>query len=82
MGDTYTSFHKLFFDEMIKTWMNSHIKVLDRLSKFIEWNKENKRMDQLYIARERGGILSYVDLSKLCHVIKYFSSLNQSIGKE
>ena len=27
------------------------------------------------------NILSYVDFSKLCHVIKYFTELNQKFGK-
>ena len=33
---------------------------------------------KIYIAREKGvNILSYVDFSKLCYVIPYFSELNQ-----
>ena len=40
-------------------------------------------MKQLYVAREKGGsILSYVDFSNLCHVIKYFPELNKKLGKK
>ena len=28
------------------------------------------------------NILSYVDYSKMCHVIKYFTELNQNFGQE
>ena len=37
----------------------------------------------MYVARERGrNILSCVDFSKICHVIKYFPELKQDIGIE
>ena len=51
MDDTYTSFPKLFFDEMIKIWTKSHIKVVTQLSKFVRFNKENQQMEQMYIER-------------------------------
>ena len=31
---------------------------------------------------KRGDMLSYVDLSKLSHVIIYFTELNQNFGQE
>ena len=37
----------------------------------------------MYISREkRENILSYVDFSKVCHVITYFPELNQKFGQE
>ena len=62
--------------------MNSHIKVVDQLSKVVKWNKKNQQMEQMYIAREQETIiLSYVGFSKLRHVIKYFPELNQNVGQ-
>ena len=40
MDDTFTSFPKLFADEIINTWMNSHIKVVSKLSKVINGTNE------------------------------------------
>ena len=34
--------------------MNKHIKVVDQLSKFVKWNKENQLMEPMYIAIEKG----------------------------
>ena len=63
--------------------MNSHIQIVAQLSKFNEWNKENQQMEQMYNAREEMmNILSYVDFSKLCNVMKVFTELNQNILKE
>ena len=40
-------------------------------------------MEPMYIARDKWmNILSYVDFSKLCHAIKYFTELNQKFGQE
>ena len=40
-------------------------------------------MEPMYVARQKGGgILSYVDFSNICDLIKYFPELNQNIGKE
>ena len=63
--------------------MNSHIKVVDKLLKFVKLNKENQRIEQLYTSKEKGNnILSYADLLKLCHIITYFPELNQKLGKK
>ena len=56
MDDTFTSLTKLYVDEMIKKWMNSHIKVVVQLSKVVKWNKDNQQIEQMYIAKEKGGI--------------------------
>ena len=79
MDDTFTSLPKLFVDEMIKKCMNSHINVMAHLSKAVKWNKENQQMDQCILLI---NILSYVNFSKLCHVIQYFLELNKKIGQE
>ena len=63
--------------------MNSHIKVVAQLSKVVKRNKQNQHMEEMYIAREKiKNILSYVDFSKLCHVITYFTKLNKTFGQE
>ena len=62
MDDTFTSLPKVFVDDMIKKRINSHIKVLAQLSKFIKLNKENQQTEPMYIARDKWmNILSYVD---------------------
>ena len=33
--------------------MNSHIKVVDQLSKVVKWNKENQQMEPMHIEREK-----------------------------
>ena len=63
--------------------MNYHIKVVAQLSKVVKCNKYNQKMESMYIDREEWmNILSYVDFSKLLHVIKYFPELNQKFGQE
>ena len=63
--------------------MNSHIKVLSQSSKGVKWNIKNQRMENIYNATEtKGNILSYVDFSKLCHIITYFSELNKHFWHE
>ena len=42
IDDIFTLLPKLFFDKMIKKWMNSHIKVVAQLSKAVKWNRYNK----------------------------------------
>ena len=45
--------------------MNSHIKVVEQLSKAIKWNKDNQQMEPMYAAREKGkNIFSFVDFQK------------------
>ena len=40
-------------------------------------------MEPMYVTRERGrNILSYVDFSNICDVIKSFPKLKQNIGQE
>ena len=40
-------------------------------------------MESMVIAREeRKNVISYVDYSKICHVIRSFPDLNQTFGKE
>ena len=64
-------------------WMNSHINVVDQVSKVVKWNKDNQQMEPMYTAREEWiNILSHVDFSKMCHLIQYFPELNQKIGQE
>ena len=45
----------MFIDDSLN-WMNSHIKVVAQLSKVIKCNQENQHTEQIYIAREKGGI--------------------------
>ena len=83
MDDILESFPKLFVDIILKKWMNSHIQIMDQLSKVNLWNKENQQMEQIYNARDdMMNILSYADSSNLCHVIKYFPELNKTNWKE
>ena len=64
-------------------FMNNYIKVVDQLSTFVKWSKENQQMGPMYVERDIGkNILSYVDFSKICYVIKYFSELKQDFGEE
>ena len=59
--------------------MNSHIKIVAQLSKPVKWKNDNQQMEPRYIKREEWmNIPSYVDFSKLCHVIKYFPELNKT----
>ena len=51
MDETLTLLHKLFVNKMIKTWMKSHIKVVDQSSNFVKRNKENQQMEPMYMAR-------------------------------
>ena len=54
-----------------------------KLSKVVKCNKDNQQMEPMYIPIEKWvNILSCVDFSKLCHVIKYFPGLNQKFGQE
>ena len=40
-------------------------------------------MEPMYVVGEKGGnILSYVDFSKICNVIKSFPGLSKNIGRE
>ena len=48
-----------------------------------KWNKKNQQMEPMYVAREKGNnILSYVDFSKICYVMKSFPELKPNFGKE
>ena len=62
--------------------MNSHIKVVDQLSKVVKRSKQNQQREPMYVAREiRRNILRYVDFSKICYVIKSFPELKKSNWK-
>ena len=83
MNETLTFITKLFVNKMVNKWMNKHIKVVAQLSKVIKQNKENQPMEPMYVAREIGrNILSYVDFSKICNIMKYFPESKTIIGKE
>ena len=44
--------------------------------------QKNQLREPMYVAREKWkNILSYVDFSKICNVIKSFPELKQNIGK-
>ena len=73
MGNTFTSLPKLFVGEMVIKWMDSHIKVVSQFSKVVKWNKYNQQIELIYISRDKWmNILTRVDFSKLCHIIKNF----------
>ena len=56
---------------------------MSKLSKVNVCNKENKKKELIYNARERMiNILSYVDFAKLCHKINYFPQSNQNFGEK
>ena len=83
MDDIFESLANLFVDKMVKKRMKLHVQIVDQLSKFNLWNKDNKIMELMYNAREKMmNILSCVVFAKLCHIIKYFCQLNQNFGKE
>ena len=66
----FDSFSKLFVDQMVRIWMNSHIQIIDQLSKVNVWNKENEQVEQIFHAREAlMNILIYLNFSKLCYSI-------------
>ena len=78
MDETLALLPNLFVNKMIKKWMNPRIKVVSQLSEVVKLNKENQQMEPMYMAREIGrNILSYVDISKICYVIKYFTYLKK-----
>ena len=63
--------------------MFEYVKVMSQFSNVVKWNKQDDDTESILIAREKGGnIISYVDFSKICHVIKYFPDLKQTFGKE
>ena len=48
----------------------------------VKCNKDIDDMESMLIAREKGeNIISYVDFSKICHVIRCFTGLKQAFGK-
>ena len=56
---------------------------MSQLSNFLKWNKESDSMKSMLIAREKGkDIIICVDFSKTCHVIRCFTDLKKSFGKE
>ena len=56
---------------MIKEWIFEHVKVVDQFSRVVNYNKESDEMESMFIAREeREHIISYIDFSRVCHVIK------------
>ena len=63
--------------------MNLCIKVVDQLSKFLK-RKKIQSTNGTNVYCKIGGIhiLSYVDFSKLFHLIKYFTELNQNVGQK
>ena len=63
--------------------MFEYVKVLSQLSNVLKCNKESDDMESMLTAREKGGnIISYVDFSKFCHVIRCFTGLKETFGKE
>ena len=73
---------KLFVDKMIKTWIFEYVKVVSQFSNSVKRNKLSDDMESMLIAREESkNIISYVDCSKIFHVIRSFPGLNQIFGK-
>ena len=82
MDESLQDFPKLFVGKMIKDWMFDYVKVVSRFSNVAKWNKESDYMESMLIAREkRKNIISYVDYSKFCHMIRRFPGLNQTFCK-
>ena len=53
------------------------------VTKICKRNKDNHQKESTYISREEWmNILSYVDLSKLYHVIQYFPGVNKSFRQK
>ena len=74
---------KLFVDEMIKYWTFEHVKVVSQLSNILKLNKDIDDIESMLISKgERKNIINYVEYSKICHVIRSFSDLNQTFGKK
>ena len=62
--------------------MFEHVKFVSQLSNFLKQNKDSDEMKSMLIAREKKkNIISYVDFSKICHVIKCFPGLKQTFRK-
>ena len=76
MDETFTFLFKLFFDKMIKKWMNSHIKVVAQLSKL------RKNVTNVCGKRNREKYLDLCLFFKICSVTNSFPELKQNIGKE
>ena len=63
--------------------MFEYVKIVSRLSNVIKWNKDSDVMESMLIPIKKGvNILTYVDFSKTCHVIKCCPDLKQAFGKE
>ena len=63
--------------------MFQYVKVLYQLLNVVKWNKKSDNMEAMLIAREEIKIIiSYVDYSKTCRVIRIFTNWNQTSGKE
>ena len=53
--------------------MNANFQIVDQLSKFNVCNQDNQQIEQIYNERkELMNIMSYVEFSKPCNVIKNF----------
>ena len=51
--------------------------------KVVKCSKGNQLMEPMYVERKRGiNILGYVDLSKVCNVIKYFPELKKILEQK
>ena len=76
MGEIFTFLPKLSVDQIIKKWVNSYIKVVEQLIKFVKRNKYNQQMDPMYVEKETGrNNLSCVCFSNILYVINSFPSL-------
>ena len=51
MDDTFTSFPRLFVDEMIEKCTNLLINNVTQLSKVVKWNKNTQQIESIYIER-------------------------------
>ena len=81
MDESLKDFPKLFVYKM-KKQMFEKIDVVSQLSNVLYWGKDSDEMESMLISREkRENIISYVDLSKICHVIKCFPDLKKTFGK-
>ena len=68
---------EMFVKNMVFLWIEENVQVVEKLSRIDVWKQISHKKDRMCIVSEGvNNILSYVDFSKLCHVILMFSELS------
>ena len=64
----------------LEPWIIDHIQAVDQLSKLYVWNKHKQKKEHMHIGgEEEENILSCVDFTRTCNLIRRFPSLSIDI---